>query len=167
MLEQMNQGRKEVKEATREILDIMRSAGDCRSMSRSEPHEIMEQMYLLIKRVSSTGLTMPVWRVCRPKEPRVHTFVATCNVGMVVIASPLIAPLPLNMPADCHVASQCATLLFIPSSCSVILPPPRPVNAPACCCHASHCATFSVAPAVHCDHAATIAVSHCVVVSQP
>jgi hypothetical protein len=44
VLEQMNQGQEEVKEATREILDIMRSAGDRRSMSGSQPYEIMEQI---------------------------------------------------------------------------------------------------------------------------
>jgi hypothetical protein len=41
----MNQGRLEVKEATREILDIMRTAaGDSKSTPVSQPHEIVQQI---------------------------------------------------------------------------------------------------------------------------
>ncbi len=45
MLEKMSQGREEMKEATKEISDIMRlSASNCSSTSESELHEIMDQM---------------------------------------------------------------------------------------------------------------------------
>ena len=44
VLEKMNEGRQEVKEATREILDIMRTAGDSRSTPVSQPHEIVKQI---------------------------------------------------------------------------------------------------------------------------
>ena len=44
VLKKMNEGRQEVKEATREILDIMRTAGDSRSTHVSQPHEIVKQI---------------------------------------------------------------------------------------------------------------------------
>jgi hypothetical protein len=49
VLEKMSQGREEMKEATKEILDIMRrSASNRSSTSESEPHEIMDQMNKLM-----------------------------------------------------------------------------------------------------------------------
>ncbi len=54
----------------------------------------------------------------------------------------LLSPHCLNMLAGCHVASQCATLLFAPAGCRVTLPPPPSLNAPSQCCLLSHCATL-------------------------
>ncbi len=51
----------------------------------------------------------------------------------------------LNVPADCHVASRCATLSFAPAGCRV-MPPPPPLNAPSQCRLATHRATLSFIP---------------------
>jgi hypothetical protein len=63
-------------------------------------------------------------------------------MGLVVVTSPLVAPLPLNLPAGCHIASRCATLLFAPAGCCVTSPPPLPLNAPTHCHLASYRATL-------------------------
>jgi hypothetical protein len=68
-------------------------------------------------------------------------------MGLVVVTLPLVAPLPLNVPAGCHVASRCATLLFAPAGCCVTSSPPPPLNALTRCHLASHRATFLFIPA--------------------
>ncbi len=68
-------------------------------------------------------------------------------MGLVVITSPLVMPLPLNVLAGCHVASRCATLLFAPAGCCVTSPPPPPLKAPTRCHLASHRATLLFIPA--------------------
>ncbi len=72
---------------------------------------------------------------------------AGCHIGLVAVTSLLVAPLPLNVMAGCHVASQCATLLFAPAGCCVASPPPPPLNTPTRCHLASHHATLLFIPA--------------------
>ncbi len=56
----------------------------------------------------------------------------------------------LNVPAGCHVASQCATLSFAPAGSCITSPPPPPLNALSQCRLASHRATLSFIPAGCC-----------------
>jgi hypothetical protein len=55
-----------------------------------------------------------------------HVSWLSCKASCCCIMSP-----PLEMPACCHIASQCTTLMFAPVGYCVILLLPLPLNAPA------------------------------------
>jgi hypothetical protein len=48
-----------------------------------------------------------------------------CKVRLIIITSPLVVPLTFNVPAGCHVASQCTTFLLALAGCPVTLLPRR------------------------------------------
>jgi hypothetical protein len=67
VLEKMSQGREEMKEATKEILDIMRqSASNRSSTSESEQHEIMDQMKKMMALIGICQKELK--KLCRKKR---------------------------------------------------------------------------------------------------
>ncbi len=81
----------------------------------------------------------------------------------LVVASPLVLPPPLSVPAGCHVASRRATLSIIPAGCRIT--PRHHYHHPSLSrrCPTVHCAIATVA-----HHGrATILDCHCVDVPPP